>query len=90
MTKLPTYLSQFHRLDVLHLDRNPVEWPPRTVVERPSNLESEEDIKDWIRNLQRWMEAEVSRTKMHDDSGFSEQHEPEHNTFVPLSTLYKR
>ncbi|KAJ6547024.1 RAM signaling pathway protein-domain-containing protein [Mycena capillaripes] len=73
LTRLPIYLSKFYKLDVLHLERNPLEWPPKAVLSQPRVPETPAAMRDWIRSVQRWIEAESSRPRGHDDSGFSEQ-----------------
>ncbi|KAJ7273148.1 RAM signaling pathway protein-domain-containing protein [Mycena rebaudengoi] len=70
LIRLPIYLSKFYKLDVLQLERNPIEWPPKSVLAVPENSEG---MRDWIRSVQKWIEVETSRPRIHDDSGFSEQ-----------------
>jgi hypothetical protein len=83
VTRLPSYLSKFHRLNILKVDRNPIEWPPKFVMDASGSLDTAQAMKDWIRTIQRWMDDDPSRTKFHDDSGFSEQHELENNMYLP-------
>ncbi|KAJ7491287.1 RAM signaling pathway protein-domain-containing protein [Mycena latifolia] len=73
LTRLPIYLSRFYKLDVLQLERNPLEWPPKAVLSQARVPETPQAMRDWIRNLQKWIEVETSRPRIHDDSGFSEQ-----------------
>ncbi|KAJ7221758.1 RAM signaling pathway protein-domain-containing protein [Mycena pura] len=73
LTRLPIYISKFYKLDVLQLERNPLDWPPKSVVTQPRVPESPQAMRDWIRNVQKWIEIETSRPRVHDDSGFSEQ-----------------
>ncbi|KAJ6488546.1 RAM signaling pathway protein-domain-containing protein [Mycena vitilis] len=73
LTRLPIYLSKFYKLEVLQLERNPFEWPPKSVVSQSRIPESPGAMRDWIRSVQKWIEAETSRPRVHDDSGFSEQ-----------------
>lgn len=73
VTRLPTYLTKFHKLEVLELERNPIEWPPKFIIEHPRKPETAQSMKDWIRGVQNWIEAETSRPRVHEDSGFSEQ-----------------
>ncbi|KAJ7837040.1 RAM signaling pathway protein-domain-containing protein [Mycena olivaceomarginata] len=70
LSRLPIYLSKFYKLEVLQLERNPLEWPPKSVVTPPQSADA---MRDWIRSVQMWIEAETSRPRIHDDSGFSEQ-----------------
>ncbi|KAJ7461010.1 RAM signaling pathway protein-domain-containing protein [Mycena galericulata] len=73
LTRLPIYLSKFYKLDVLQLERNPLDWPPKSVVGQARAPESPQAMRDWIRSVQKWIEVETSRPRIHDDSGFSEQ-----------------
>ncbi|KAJ7118730.1 RAM signaling pathway protein-domain-containing protein [Mycena epipterygia] len=72
LTRLPIYLSKFYKLDVLQLERNPLDWPPKSVINQ-ARLDTPQAMRDWIRNVQKWIEVETSRPRIHDDSGFSEQ-----------------
>jgi hypothetical protein len=42
---------------VLEVDRNPIEWPPKHILERPTVL-SADDMLVWIKRLQKWIETE--------------------------------
>ncbi|TFK76564.1 hypothetical protein BDN72DRAFT_243194 [Pluteus cervinus] len=75
LTRLPLYLTQFQSLDFLQLQRNPIEWPPNDVVSQPKDPGPQ--MKQWIRNLQQWMEEESPSTRGANDSGYSEQLELE-------------
>ncbi|KAF7359288.1 Leucine-rich repeat-containing protein SOG2 [Mycena sanguinolenta] len=77
LSRLPIYLSKFYKLEVLQLERNPLEWPPKAVLNPP---EAPGAMRDWIRSVQMWIEeAETSRHRIHDDSGFSEREQLETN-----------
>ncbi|KAF8969948.1 RAM signaling pathway protein-domain-containing protein [Flammula alnicola] len=73
ITRLPAYLAQFQKLEMLQVDRNPIEWPPRAAIESFGDLQDVNNAKDWIRNLQTWLEVDGSKDKEYDDSGYSEQ-----------------
>ncbi|KAJ3728648.1 RAM signaling pathway protein-domain-containing protein [Lentinula raphanica] len=77
VTKLPVYLPRFHKLKVLQIDKNPIEWPPKAVIEPPELVaDGAKSSLGWITNIQKWIEAEInSQNFTHDDSGFSEQHD---------------
>ncbi|KAJ3757444.1 RAM signaling pathway protein-domain-containing protein [Lentinula raphanica] len=77
VTKLPVYLPRFHKLKVLQIDKNPIEWPPKAVIEPPELVaDGAKSSLGWITNIQKWIEAEInSQNSTHDDSGFSEQHD---------------
>jgi hypothetical protein len=87
LARLPIYLSKFYKLEVLQLERNPLEWPPKPVVTQPRVPETPGAMRDWIRSVQKWIEAESSRPRIHDDSGFSEQ-ELESNMCVYMSICH--
>jgi hypothetical protein len=59
LARLPSYLPQLHRLAVLEIERNPIEWPPKSVLDRPSKFDSPDQMKEWIRGVQRWIETEM-------------------------------
>ncbi|KAG5350867.1 hypothetical protein C0989_008965 [Termitomyces sp. Mn162] len=74
ITQLPPYLAQFPNLEVLEVERNPIEWPPKSVMEKADSLDSRNAMKDWVRSLQQWIEVD-SHSQIHDESGFGEQQE---------------
>ncbi|KAK0434927.1 RAM signaling pathway protein-domain-containing protein [Armillaria borealis] len=72
ITRIPEYLSRFTNLAVLEIERNPIEWPPITVMSRPAKFPNAEAMKEWIYNLQTWIDGESGDSKVQDDSGFAE------------------
>ncbi|KAF8842515.1 hypothetical protein BDN67DRAFT_1035971 [Paxillus ammoniavirescens] len=54
ITRLPGYLGDFDNLNVLKLDHNPLEWPPKTIVENAPSNDSQAS-KDWILSLKGWL-----------------------------------
>ena len=64
-------MSQFKKLDVLRTDRNPIEWPPKTIMDF-SVSEDAMSMKRWIQSIQSWIETESSRTQS-DDSIYHEK-----------------
>ncbi|KAJ7184297.1 RAM signaling pathway protein-domain-containing protein [Mycena filopes] len=72
LTRLPIYLSKFYKLDVLQVERNPIDWPPKSVIGQSRAPETPQAMRDWIRSVQKWIEAETARPRIHDDSGFGE------------------
>lgn len=70
ITQLPPYIAQFQDLEVLQVDRNPIEWSPK--ANPPSNLEDPSNMKSWIRNLQSSLESEWVKISEYDDSGYGE------------------
>ncbi|CAA7267886.1 unnamed protein product [Cyclocybe aegerita] len=78
IARLPTYLAQFRLLELFQVDRNPIEWPPPTVLESFGDLPDLKNGKDWIRKLQNWLDGEGSKGRDdYDDSGYGEQPERE-------------
>ncbi|KAJ3811149.1 RAM signaling pathway protein-domain-containing protein [Lentinula lateritia] len=79
VTRLPVYLSRFHNLTVLQADKNPIEWPPKAVMEPPNLVADGAKFSiSWIKSIQKWIESETtSEIHPHDDSGFSEHHDLE-------------
>ncbi|KAA1471075.1 hypothetical protein DENSPDRAFT_837000 [Dentipellis sp. KUC8613] len=69
ITKLPPYLVQFKKLNILRIEANPLEWPPKSVTD------GQEPSKDWVKSLQRWIEDNSPASehrKLSDDSLFKE------------------
>ncbi|KAG6379191.1 RAM signaling pathway protein-domain-containing protein [Boletus reticuloceps] len=55
ITRLPGYLSDFGSLDVLKVDHNPIEWPPKPLIETNGSPHNPQAMKDWILALQTWL-----------------------------------
>lgn len=78
LTRLPLYLSTFRQLNILKTDHNPLEWPPKTVMEPIGGLEDPQTMRNWIRTVQKWMEDSCPKTegrKASDASVMSERTE---------------
>ncbi|KZT28456.1 hypothetical protein NEOLEDRAFT_1129232 [Neolentinus lepideus HHB14362 ss-1] len=56
ITRLPTYFTQFQRLTLFQADHNPLEWPPKDVMEHNGGAEGSQVMKSWIHDIQRWIE----------------------------------
>ncbi|EPQ58359.1 hypothetical protein GLOTRDRAFT_72712 [Gloeophyllum trabeum ATCC 11539] len=56
ITRLPTYFKEFHRLTLFQIDHNPIEWPPRDIMENGGGADGSQEMKDWIRGIQKWIE----------------------------------
>ncbi|KAH8106781.1 RAM signaling pathway protein-domain-containing protein [Cristinia sonorae] len=52
--RLPVYFTQFKELNLFRADQNPMEWPPKNIMEHPAGEESPA-MKDWIRSVQNWI-----------------------------------
>ena len=59
IARLPPYFSQFRRLEVLNLDRNPMEWPPRNVLQ--GEIGGDDEMEEWIADLLDWVDYKTSR-----------------------------
>jgi hypothetical protein len=73
ITRLPTYLAQFQDLDLLQVEKNPIEWPPKQVMESFGNVADVQYGKEWVQNLQNWLESENVKEQDFEDSGYGEQ-----------------
>ena len=56
LTTIPSYIVQFNNLEVLQIERNPLEWPPNFVIDDGRNVESGQGMKEWIQKLKNWIE----------------------------------
>lgn len=61
--KLPAYLCNFKSLTVLKADRNPIEWPPKEVMEPADDLEDSDVMHRWVRYLKDW----IAENKVEDE-----------------------
>ena len=52
--RLPPYLTQFRNLTLFRVDQNPLEWPPKNVMDCPSTVEGPA-MKSWILTVQKWI-----------------------------------
>ncbi|KAG6821460.1 hypothetical protein H0H93_010184 [Arthromyces matolae] len=71
LTRLPLYLSQFSNLEVLEVERNPIEWPPKSVMEKAQSVDSRSAMKDWVSSLQKWLQAD-NHVPNRDDTGYAD------------------
>jgi len=49
ITRIPGYFTDFRELDVLKVDHNPIEWPPKNVMGTPDGG------REWIAYMQKWI-----------------------------------
>jgi hypothetical protein len=84
ITRLPQYFGQFKNLEILKLDRNPLEWPPRNIVQGDVPHEDEEAMKEWIAGILEWIDYNTSPLKANDDSGYGETSDWDANPWVFL------
>lgn len=69
------YMSDFGHLNILKIDHNPLEWPPKGVTEPAGGLEDPQIMRTWIRTVQNWMTDNSVKTggrKPSDESLLSE------------------
>ncbi|KAI0065424.1 hypothetical protein BV25DRAFT_1821826 [Artomyces pyxidatus] len=57
ITRLPPYLTKFTRLSILRVEQNPLEWPPKAIVDTQANM------KDWIKTIQQWIETNTASSE---------------------------
>lgn len=55
ISRLPTYLSTFHRLTILKLDHNPIQWPPEQVWNSTQDLDEPQTMHSWLSGLKSWL-----------------------------------
>jgi hypothetical protein len=55
ITRLPSYFADLVSLETLGLDHNPIEWPPRGIMEPYPNFDDKTIMKAWIQCIQRWI-----------------------------------
>ena len=55
---LPTYIAGFQKLRVLKVDRNPLEYPPMSVMSPQGDLTDRVFMKSWIESVKRWLVAD--------------------------------
>ncbi|RPD66340.1 hypothetical protein L226DRAFT_566785 [Lentinus tigrinus ALCF2SS1-7] len=73
--RLPAYLAQFRQLTVLKVDQNPLEWPPASVLAPGKDTSDPQQLAEWVRHVQTWLEENAGASgerKQSDDSMSSE------------------
>lgn len=73
LNRLPAYLSNFRNLSILKTDHNPIEWPPKVVMEPPGGVEDPKVMKGWIQTIQKWMDDNSSRTEVREGRKHSDE-----------------
>ncbi|KAH9934701.1 RAM signaling pathway protein-domain-containing protein [Fomitopsis serialis] len=66
--KLPPSFVRFQELTLFKVDGNPLEWPPKAVMDSSENLDDPQVMKDWIKRVQKWIEEHSPSRKMSEDS----------------------
>lgn len=66
--KLPPSFVQFQELTLFKVDGNPLEWPPKAVMDTTEDLDDPRAMKDWIKRVQKWIEDHSPKRKMSEDS----------------------
>jgi hypothetical protein len=56
-------MTKLRLLNILKVDHNPIEWPPKSVMEAPAGSDGSSAMKEWIRSMQRWMEDNGGRNE---------------------------
>ena len=57
ITRLPSYFTQFNSLEVLRCEQNPLEWPPKQVID------TEGSTPDFVSFLKRWMQDPLNNER---------------------------
>ena len=76
LTRLPSYLRNFKNLNILKTDHNPLEWPPKVIMEPFGGVEDPQIMRGWIKTVQKWIEDNSTKAedrKASDDSMSTEQ-----------------
>ncbi|KAJ3545621.1 hypothetical protein NM688_g5607 [Phlebia brevispora] len=69
--QLPPYFIQFRSLQLFKAEHNPLDWPPKDVMSSSARDDDRDDVKEWIRGIQTWMETNpqhAGERKQSDDS----------------------
>jgi hypothetical protein len=94
LTRLPCYIAQASNLTVFHVDHNPIEWPPKHLLEPLANAENAEDsdaMHACIENLKVWIEADllgpsIDQGKRPESSCLSSDESPYHPQHTSLDS----
>ena len=70
LTKLPHYMTQMNKLEVLKVDKNPITYPPKHVLE-PGEGATGQDMVDWVESVQRFLFADSPRKASVDSASTS-------------------
>ena len=73
LSRLPAYLSDFRNLSILKTDHNPIEWPPKAVMEPLGGVDDPKVMKGWIQTVQKWMEDNSSRAEVREGRKHSDE-----------------
>ena len=76
----------FRNLNILKCDRNPIEWPPRSVMETLGSSNTAQEMKEWIRSLQKWMEGNSYKSELVSFTARNGRPEMDNNRSVFLHT----
>ena len=66
--RLPPSFDQFQELTLFKVDGNPLEWPPKSVLDTSDNLDDPQAMKEWIVRVQKWIGGNSPSRKMSEDS----------------------
>ena len=80
--RIPRYFVQFRNLQLFKIEQNPLDWPPKDVMNPPSHPDDHETMKGWIHSIQNWMETNIQRAgerKESDDSIQTDASNPEND-----------
>ena len=66
--KLPPSFARFQELTIFKVDGNPLEWPPKAIMDTTENLDDPQVMKEWLKRVQKWIEDNSPSRKMSEDS----------------------
>ncbi|KAF8522222.1 RAM signaling pathway protein-domain-containing protein [Hysterangium stoloniferum] len=62
ITRLPPYFAKMSNLTVLQVDHNPIEWPPKHILEPLEHPEDTEAATAYIEDVKTWMSDYLQQT----------------------------
>ena len=69
--RLPPYIASFRHLTLFKAEQNPIEWPPKDVMDCNGDSNDSQVMSEWIKSMQSWMQDHMpssTERKMSDDS----------------------
>ncbi len=67
------------------MDRNPIEWPPSSVVDAEEKNASVQAMKDWIHSLKEWIEIHPEPKSL-DEPSYFDLNRQEYVSFLAQET----
>ena len=64
-------MASFSQLTIFKAEQNPIEWPPKSIMDCKGDLNDPQVMNGWIKAVQLWMQDHIptsAERKMSDDS----------------------